>query len=203
MSHNPQPLAEAEVVDQETLEKYDRESRTRDVDTTFLKWPVTIVAVGLSVYHVWTALLGTPPTLVHRSIHVAAILVLAFAIYRPYQEEKRHTIPWFDWILIAASASVALYLATNYETIVARGGRFETIDVVMGGVLLFVVLEGARRLTGWILPALAILFVLYDYYGRSMPGLFRHRGYDFDTILNFMLTTTEGCLLYTSPSPRD
>mgnify|MGYP002718375476 CR=1 FL=1 len=51
MSHNPQPLAEAEVVDQETLEKYDRESRTRDVDQTFLKWPVTIVAVGLSVYH--------------------------------------------------------------------------------------------------------------------------------------------------------
>ena len=60
MSHTPQPLAEAEVVDQETLEKYDRESRTRKVETTFLKWPVTIVAVALSVYHVWTALLGAP-----------------------------------------------------------------------------------------------------------------------------------------------
>ncbi|MCX0276836.1 TRAP transporter permease [Nocardia zapadnayensis] len=192
MSSSQPALAEAEVVDQETLEKYDRESRTRKVETTFLKWPVTIVAVALSVYHVWTALLGAPPTLVHRSIHVAAILVLAFSIYRPYQKEKRHTIPWFDYLLIVASAAVAIYLATNYETIATRGGRFEMIDVVMGGVLLFVVLEGARRLTGWILPALAVLFIVYDYYGRSMPGLFRHRGYDFDTILNFMLTTTEG-----------
>ena len=93
--------ADTSDADLETLEKYDRESRTRDVFSTWLAWPVGVVAVSLSVYHIWTALFGGPPTLVHRAIHVSAILVLAFALYRPYAKEKRATTPWFDYILIA------------------------------------------------------------------------------------------------------
>ena len=184
--------ADTSDADLETLEKYDRESRTRDVFSTWLAWPVGVVAVSLSVYHIWIALFGGPPTLVHRAIHVSAILVLAFALYRPYAKEKRATTPWFDYILIAASASVAIYLATQYAELVTRGSRFMMTDVIIGGILVFATLEAARRVTGWFLPALAVLFIIYDIYGRSMPGLMRHRGYDLDRILNYMLTSTEG-----------
>ena len=176
----------------ETVEKYDRESRTRDIWSTKWALPLTVFAVGLSLYQIYYALFGGPPTLVHRGIHVGAILVLCFAVQRFRLRETRSTPPWFDWLCIAGSIAIAVYLAVVFDRLTVSGGRLETIDVVFSVLCLVLVLEAARRVTGLVLPILAVLFIVYDYYGRSMPGLFRHRGYDLDRIVTFMYESTEG-----------
>jgi TRAP transporter 4TM/12TM fusion protein len=176
----------------ETVEKYDRESRTRDIWSTKWALPLTVFAVGLSLYQIYYALFGGPPTLVHRGIHVGAILVLCFAVQRFRLRETRSTPPWFDWLCIAGSIAIAVYLAVVFDRLTVSGGRFETIDVVFSVLCLVLVLEAARRVTGLVLPILAVLFIVYNYYGRSMPGLFRHRGYDLDRIVTFMYESTEG-----------
>ena len=176
----------------ETVEKYDRESRTRDIWSTKWALPLTVFAVGLSLYQIYYALFGGPPTLVHRGVHVGAILVLCFAVQRFRLRETRSTPPWFDWLCIAGSIAIAVYLAVVFDRLTVSGGRFETIDVVFSVLCLVLVLEAARRVTGLVLPILAVLFIVYDYYGRSMPGLFRHRGYDLDRIVTFMYESTEG-----------
>ncbi|GAA1856601.1 TRAP transporter permease [Brevibacterium marinum] len=175
-----------------TVEKYDRESRTRDIWSTKLALPLTVFAVGLSVYQIYYALFGGPPTLVHRGIHVGAILVLCFAVQRFRLGEVRKTPPWYDWLFIVGSVAIAVYLGLVFEKLTVSGGRFETIDVVFSSICLLLVLEAARRVTGPVLPILAVLFIVFDYYGRSMPGLFRHRGYDLDRIVTFMYESTEG-----------
>lgn len=186
------PVASAEAVSPDTVEKYDRETRTRDLWSTRWALPVTVFAVGLSLYQIYYALFGGPPTLVHRGIHVGAILVLCFAVQRFRLGEKRRTPPWFDVLCMAGSIAIAVYLAVVFQKLAVSGGRFDTIDVVFSVIALVLVLEAARRVTGPILPVLAILFIIYDYYGRSMPGLFRHRGYDLDQIVTFMYQSTEG-----------
>ncbi|OFT93419.1 TRAP transporter permease [Brevibacterium sp. HMSC24B04] len=186
------PDGEVAEETQELLEDLDRESRTRPYQDTWLKIPVLVAGVVLSLYHMYIALFSGPPQLVHRAIHVSAILVLCFALYRPTRKQGKPTVPWYDWVFVAISASIAMYIAPKYSEIVSAGGRFDTIDVVFGALLVFVVLEAARRLTGWALPVLAVLFIVYGIYGRYMPGAFKHRGYDLDRILNFMLSTNEG-----------
>lgn len=181
-----------EAVSSDTVEKYDRESRTRDIWSTKLALPLTVFAVGLSLYQIYYALFGGPPTLVHRGIHVGAILVLCFAVQRFRLGETRRTPPWYDWLFMAGSIAIAVYLGLAFQKLTASGGRFETIDVVFSVICLVLVLEAARRVTGPVLPILAVLFIVYDYYGRSMPGLFRHRGYDLDRIVTFMYESTEG-----------
>lgn len=176
----------------ETVEKYDRESRTRDLWNTAWAKPVTVLAVALSLYQIYYALFGGPPTLVHRGIHVAAILVLCFAVQRSHLKEKRSTPPWYDWVFMLGSIAFAVFLAAKFQDLTVSGGRFDTIDVIFSAVCLVLVLEAARRVTGLVLPVLAVLFMIYDFYGRSMPGLFRHRGYDLDQIVTFMFESTEG-----------
>ncbi|PAM96176.1 C4-dicarboxylate ABC transporter permease, partial [Flavobacterium sp. IR1] len=66
------------------------------------------------------------------------------------------------------------------------------LDLLFGGILVVLVLEAARRVTGWGLPVLAILFFLYGLFGRELSGIFRHRGYTWDELVNFMYVTTEG-----------
>ncbi len=177
---------------QEILEKFDRESRLRQIAWKPAAFTVSIVAILLSLYHMYTSYFGTPPVLQHRAIHVAAILVLAFALYPPFRQAKRHKIPIYDLVLIALSASTAVYVIWNYADIVRRAGEPTTWDVVFAGILIVLVIEAARRLTGWALPILAIVFLLYAIYGRQVPGTFRHRGYSVDDTLNFLFLTTEG-----------
>lgn len=174
------------------LEEFDRESRLRSFASRPLTVGLTVVAVAISLYHMYTAYFGTPPVLVHRSVHVAMILALGFALYPPTKNATRNKIPFYDIIFILLSIATAVYVVMNYEDIVRRAGVPTTWDVIMAAVLVLLVLEAARRVSGWALPVLGVVFLLYSVFGRQIPGVFRHRGYDWDSTFNFLYLTTEG-----------
>ncbi|MCK5763571.1 MAG: TRAP transporter permease, partial [Clostridiales bacterium] len=57
---------------------------------------------------------------------------------------------------------------------------------------ILVLLEGARRIVGKEIVILAILFLLYAYFGRKLPGIIAHRGYSIKAIAEYMYLSTEG-----------
>lgn len=176
----------------ELLDKYDSESRFREFSSRTITWIVTIIAVAFSLYHLYTAYAGSPVTLKHRSLHVAIVLVLIFLLYPVYKTQNRRRLPWYDMILALLAIPTTVYIFIAYEGIVNRGGLPNTTDLVFGAILILLILEAARRVTGWALPLLAVLFILYGLFGRNFSGLFMHRGYSWEQIVNFMYTTTEG-----------
>ena len=94
---------------QAVLEKYDKESRTRSGNGS-IGTTVTILAVSLSLYHFITSYFGTPVTLVHRSIHVAAILALTFLLYPASSRLRRDKLHWWDLGLALLGVSTAVYM---------------------------------------------------------------------------------------------
>ena len=60
---------------QEVLEKYDRDSTTRQFDSKSIFWIVTLVAVLYSLFHLYMVF-NPMPALQQRSIHVAVGCVL-------------------------------------------------------------------------------------------------------------------------------
>ncbi|MDV2684971.1 TRAP transporter permease [Alkalihalophilus lindianensis] len=188
---NPQPeeLTKEQV---ELLEKYDAESRFRSFKSKIVAIIVSLLAISLSVYHLYTSYFGTPVTLQHRSLHVAAILALVFLLYPPFKKANRTKLPWYDLLFALMAFSTTVYIFVDYVGIVNRGGLPSQLDLLFGGILVVLVLEAARRVTGWGLPVLAILFFLYGLFGRELSGIFRHRGYTWDELVNFMYVTTEG-----------
>ncbi|WP_267879720.1 TRAP transporter permease [Caldalkalibacillus mannanilyticus] len=176
----------------EILEKYDHESRFRVFDQRWMALLVTLIAVGLSLYHLYTSYFSAPVTLKHRSLHVAVVLALIFLLYPALKKASRRRLPWYDALLAFVALSTTIYIFVDYGNIIQRGGLPNQTDVVIATLLIILVLEAARRVTGWALPILATLFLLYALFGRDLPGLFRHRGYDWNHVANFLLTTTEG-----------
>ncbi len=74
-----------------------------------------------------------------------------------------------------------------------RAGAESTLDLVVGGVGLLLVLEATRRTVGWALPCLAGVFVLYGLFGRSLPDfLFPHRGYSLERIVSQTFLHSQG-----------
>lgn len=172
--------------------KYDAESRVRTTHWQPLALLITGVAIFTAVYHMYTAYFGAPPTMIHRALHVSMILFLVFMLYPP---SARATSRWWripDAVLAAISLVPWLYMWVNYEDMVLQAGRYTTTDIAVATLLVVLVLEAARRVTGWALPTLALLFVLFGLYGRELPGLLRHRGYDWSDLADQFYTTTEG-----------
>ncbi len=176
----------------EVLEKYDAEARFRVFTNRNITILISIIAVGFALYHLYTSALGAPTTLKHRAIHVAIVLCLIFLLYPVKRSASRAKLPWYDAMLAFISLSTAGYIFVDYLNIIHRGGIPNNLDIIFGVILVLLVLEAARRMTGWALPILAVLFFFYALVGRGLSGIFRHRGYEWDMVINQLYVTTEG-----------
>ncbi len=174
------------------LEEYDSESRYRVFGGKVSALVVKAFAIAVALYHLYGAVFGTPVTLKHRSLHVAMILALGFVFYPFRKKASRDKAAWYDVVLALLAASTTVYVFLNYIGIVGRAGMPNMADLVVGAVLIVLVLEGARRVTGWALPVLGIGFMLYALFGRSLPGFFGHRGYSWADLSSFLFVSTDG-----------
>jgi TRAP transporter 4TM/12TM fusion protein len=66
-----------------------------------------------------------------------------------------------------------------------RAGAESSLDLIVGGLGLLLVLEAARRALGLALPLLAMTFLAYAFAGPLLPDwMFPHRGYSVDRVIS-------------------
>ncbi|MCQ0091201.1 TRAP transporter permease [Roseovarius sp. M141] len=180
-------------------EKYDPEVRFRPL-LPGMGWVVGGVLFALSCYHFYTAGHGIPQATLHRGAHLAFTLGLIFFSFTVFShtEKPRNTlltplgVSLPDWILAIAGITAALYVPWVFNDLAFRVGNPLMIDVVMGTILIVVLMEATRRAMGWPLPVIAILFMAYAYFGRSMPGVLTHPGASWTNIVNHLYLTSQG-----------
>ncbi len=148
-------------------------------------WLITIVAVSMSVFHLYIAFFGAPDAYVMRGMHLAFALALAFLIL-PGRDGKAKSPNLFDLALLVAAAAASLYPMFNLEYIRMRMYYVDdptTLDYVFGITLILLVMEAARRATGLALTVTAALFLLYGLtWGNQSVGI----------MLDQLYLTTEG-----------
>lgn len=174
------------------IEKYDKEQRTRSFDMKALAKLVFWISIAISLYHFITSFAGAPATLKHRSLHVSMMLFLSFVLYPFNDKASRKKLPFYDIILAALSIFITVYVWVDYENIIARAGIINTMDYIVGTILVILVLEASRRISGWPLTILASVFILYGLFGKNIPGIFAHRGYDWASLVNQFFISTDG-----------
>jgi TRAP transporter 4TM/12TM fusion protein len=178
----------------EILEKYDSESKVRKFLDKRVIVIVSVFAILYSLFHLYITF-NPMPTLQQRAIHVAAGLGLIFLLYPTTNKQDRSKIVWYDWILFILSLSSAGYLIIEYTAIVTtRGGIPNTLDITIAIMTVVLVLEAARRVTGWILPILALIFLTYPFISHMswMPIKMMTRQYDLGDIFGQLFLKTEG-----------
>ncbi len=175
-------------------EKYDKDARTRQFSNKTIVWIVTIVAVLYSLFHLYMVF-NPMPALQQRSIHVAVGLALVYMLYPMFKKQDRSKLPVLDWVLAAISLFTAGYILIEYDAIVTeRGGIPNTIDIIMAIITVVLILEAARRVTGWILPILALVFLAYPFFSHMdfLPNMMMTRPFDAGDIFGQLYLKTEG-----------
>ncbi len=181
-------------VTQAILEKYDRESITRQLTQGPVKYFIAIICILYSLFHLYITF-NPMPALLQRSVHVGVGFALIFLIFPANKTSSRKKVAWYDWIWFALSLSGMAYLIYEYQDIVtSRGGIANQTDVIFSIITVICVLEGSRRITGWILPILASIFLLYPFISHLdfMPDRLLTRPYDFGDIFGQLFLKTEG-----------
>ncbi|MES1928722.1 TRAP transporter, 4TM/12TM fusion protein [Salinisphaera dokdonensis CL-ES53] len=158
--------AEPEIVDPETLEKYDVESRVRHSLPRRVTQFVVVVSVMLALFHLYTSFSGPLVDVVQRSIHLYVLLGLTFIIYPWAMRGSRERVAWGDVICAVLAFAIGVYMVFAADRVIASAGRINTLDMIVGLVALALVIDAARRVTGWGLPGLAVLFVAYGFYAK-------------------------------------
>ncbi len=175
----------------ELMRKYDSESAFRTY-TGWLGKGVALVAIAMSCFHFYTSGFGLLPAQHQGAVHLAFTLLLTIVLYPASKKLQKNSLPWYDVIVALLGACACMYLIVNYTALAERSGLPSDLDLVMGFILIFVLLEATRRISNPVLPCLAIVCLLYCYLGNLLPSGMGHRGFSISRIVNHMYLGTEG-----------
>ena len=170
-----------------------------------LKTTIMLVAVSMSLYHLYVAFTGAPQAFFFRGTHLLFAMALVFLIYpslvkrdQPAAGEIRDDaggifgaagptrVSWLDWLCIAAAAVTIGYIWVEHERLITRFvyvEELETIELVLGVIFTLLVLDATRRVIGWALPVTAVVFLVYAVVIAKVRP---------EQIIEIMYLTTEG-----------
>ncbi len=161
---------------------------------------VRLIAVGLSSFHVYTAYFGTFYPYIQRSFPLMLALILTFLTVRASAKDRNSDapVPLYDWGLALLAIPVIGYITFNSDYLANRWPMTPTfavtgLQITLGVVASILILEATRRLLGWPLVIVAVIALLYTYYGEHLPFLvLQHRAYTFADMLDYIYLTDNG-----------
>ncbi len=173
-------------------------SPTRNLTGLHLKIVVAI-AIIWSLFQLWYASpfpfifnIGMFKGLPARAIHLGFALLLAFLIF-PISKSKKISI--FDILISLVAAFCCLYIYFFYDQLIDRGGVLLNItlgeninipiELIIGTIGILILLEATRRVIGKPLAIIAIIFLLFSYFGQYAPDIISHGGLSLKRLVGF------------------
>jgi TRAP transporter 4TM/12TM fusion protein len=156
-------------------------------------WLVTLIAFSWSLFQLYTVIAPDPFNSTQvRSIHLSFALLLAFLIYPFLHRWSTFSISWLDFLLAIVASVGAFYIFWEFKSLALRPGDYLQRDIVIAIITSLLLLEASRRVLGSALMIVAIIFLIYDYFGPYMPEMIAHRGASLNKLAGHMFLTTEG-----------
>ncbi|MGD8754943.1 MAG: TRAP transporter permease [Desulfobacterales bacterium] len=171
------------------------QSEPKTPTARIIAWCLTVIGVALSLFQLYTAGMVAMTAMRHRSVFLTCILAMTFLIkplYKGARKDKFNFAMIVDLILIAVAVFIGFYIFIDLQGIFERQGDWSPWDFRVGVTLVLLVLEATRRVIGLNLTVIAVMFLLFGYFGPWMPELIVHKGYSVERIATTLSLTTEG-----------
>ena len=180
-----------ELSAEEVLQKFDKESNKREMSGLW-GYIINGICVLFAAFQLYTATFGILDAHLQRAIHLAFGFLLIFLLYptrKSWSKTKMHPL---DVLFAIVGACSAMYIVVNYNELVLRAGMNTETDFIVGLIGTVLVFEAARRVVGWPMIIVALVFLLYAFFGPYVPGIMAHRGVGLEEMFDHLFFTTEG-----------
>ena len=160
------------------------------------------VAILMTSFHIFTGLNGLGDYVTQRGIHLSFALTLVLLtqpLHKHICKDKYAGIKPFrilcrcvDLLLIALTWISWWMAQDEVHHLAERLSQTTWMATFAGACLAVITLECARRVLGYIMPVLALIFVAYALAGPHLPLAIAHRGYSLQRICKFLATDLDG-----------
>ncbi len=148
--------------------------------------------VLMAIFHLWVNTVGVMPEIQRNAVHFGFILFMGFIIY-PFNERFATRLKWLDLALAVLSVCTALYLVFFEDALHARNEVPVLSDLIFAGIAIILMIEITRRTSGYIIPALALIFLGYAlWFGQYMGGMWSFPGVSVERMLYRMYFAPDG-----------
>jgi TRAP transporter 4TM/12TM fusion protein len=166
-------------------------------------WVIAGASAAAVGFHMYAAGFSPFTALIQRPVHLALMATLGFlgvGVQRKLRAEgedgpsegREKISQAIGWALAGLSIMVCAYLALENQELVARSGSPTPVDLFMGALTILLVIELARRATGWGLITVCLLALAYAFAGPYLPGFLAHKGYGATRLIEHLYLSTEG-----------
>ena len=172
-------------LDAQQQKAVEKEETPKRILTGFWMVFIRAIAILMALFHIYTA--GAGSLVLQNTIHLMFAFLLIFITYPPRKRSpRRDVVQIWDIILTLLGLIGNVYYMLNLDRILYDLGYLSptAIDILLGGAMVILVLEAARRTVGWALPTLATVAILYALLGPHLPGIWAHRGFSFQDIIS-------------------
>jgi len=141
----------------------EEERAATALQAKFLKALVSLIAIGMSLYHMYVAAAGPPEAYFFRGTHLLFTMTLVFLLY-PLKPGGGWGWRAADVVLIGASWAFILHIFINYEYVTNRIiyiDELTLLDRVYSVLAVLLVVEATRRVLDWSLALTALAFLAY------------------------------------------
>jgi len=124
------------------------------------------------------------------------IFASAVFIYLPARKKDADRIPWYDYVLSTLLFGICLYFAVKafkIQTLSWVPPR-TTYDLVLAYIIAVLALESGRRIAGWPLGLICLLFGIYPVFAEHMPGVLYGFSFPFDEVIGTFAYGSVGIL---------
>ena len=182
------------------------EPQTETPDLPLVRWlqnMVLAIAVGLSLFQLYTAGIKALGAYYQRGVHLALMLILVFLIFPAFGKgRKRGVLGWvIDLLFIGGAVFASWHMLHDLQGFARRVGFANQTDIVAGAILIVVLLEASRRVIGITITLIGVISIVYAMAGARgtlpwladfLPGILEHRGYRIDRIVSTLYMGLEG-----------
>ncbi|MCR4426537.1 MAG: TRAP transporter permease [Firmicutes bacterium] len=141
---------------------------------------VNVVAAAFALFHLYTAWSGVLIPALQRTIHLTFAVTLVFLMYPPRKgSASSPTWLWVDALLAGVALTAFGWFVVEHDvmaTWIVYVSSFETHHFIIALAATVLLLEAARRSSGYALPIVGVVFLIYGWLGPWLSGPLRHAG---------------------------
>lgn len=149
---------------------------------------VYVLAIILSIFHVYTASIGILAGYAQTSIHW--MIVGIFIVLTKPSKFKFGEI--LDFIIVLFLVYATYHQINLQQMMVSKAGIFSKADVIVSIISILVALQLGYRILGKILPILSIIFLAYSIYGYKLFGVLKTTKLSIKRIAPYLFTSGDG-----------
>jgi TRAP transporter 4TM/12TM fusion protein len=111
-----------------------------------------------------------------------------------YDRRKTNTAPLYDWALALLTLGVTFYISWEYEWFLLNAAYKPPLMLVLGTIVIVLVMDGLRRVSGWVLFSIVIVFMVYALIAHLVPAPLTGTRTDIDQLALYLAFDTNALI---------